>query len=104
MKRLRKVFHSVENHTSCLSANQTLDDEHIPTKFKSEQLSRSQGQNESSKQPTNMGMTHEEFRQHGKEMIDFIADYLSTIRLDRFIVIFFMTRIIILLKILVNVV
>jgi hypothetical protein len=28
-----------------------------------------------------MGMDHEEFRRHGKEMIDYIADYLTNIRL-----------------------
>jgi hypothetical protein len=28
----------------------------------------------------NIGMNHEEFRRHGKEMIDYIADYLTNIR------------------------
>jgi hypothetical protein len=28
-------------------------------------------------------MTHEEFRRYGKEMIDYIADYLTNIRLEK---------------------
>jgi aromatic-L-amino-acid decarboxylase len=33
----------------------------------------------------NIGMSHEEFRRHGKEMIDYIADYLTNIRLENYI-------------------
>lgn len=83
MKRLRKVLHSVQNHTSCLSTNQTLDNDDQRKKIKREQPVRSQEHTTDSSKPTNMGMTHEEFRLYGKEMIDFIADYLSTIRLER---------------------
>jgi len=55
-------------------------------KHKIDLLSKSQVQNESlsdkvTANSSSMGMDNEEFRRHGKEMIDYIADYLSNIRL-----------------------
>ena len=36
-----------------------------------------------------MGMSHEEFRKHGKEMIDYIADYLTDIGLGNKNILYF---------------
>ncbi len=49
-------------------------------------------------------MTHEEFRRYGKEMIDYIADYLTNIRLEEKKTNFFVFLIFLFIKIIVNVV
>lgn len=49
-------------------------------KHKVDLSSQSEVKNES--RSTTVGMDHEEFRRCGKEMIDYIADYLTHIRLE----------------------
>ena len=98
MKRVKKVFHYVHNHTSCVSAND--DKEYVPIAFVDSQFhvnlllssvhvkpkkqkldlpSPFEVPHGSTPIPASTDMDHEEFRRRGKEMIDFIADYLVNI-------------------------
>ncbi|UJR28998.1 hypothetical protein I4U23_010216 [Adineta vaga] len=79
MKIFKKVLNSVFNHTSCAIANDDIDVENKPNKSKSKRAETSPVQNESTSTSNTTGMDHEEFRRYGKEMVDYIADYLTNI-------------------------
>jgi len=77
MKRVKKVLHSVHNHTSCVIPNNDNDVDEKQNKYKYDVSLKSQVKNESNSNTS--GMNNEEFRRYGKEMIDYIADYLTNI-------------------------
>jgi len=67
MKRMKKVFNYVHHHTSCLAVPQ--DEIEIPQQTTATDSTTTNPH----------GMDHLEFRRRGKEMIDYIADYLTNI-------------------------